>query len=73
MNRITEDPPLARLLFGDRRMAWLWLPVRLCLGWLWLEHGLEKVTSPAWMQKGASLKTYWEHAVATPVKPIATR
>ena len=40
-------PPWAYFLFKDTRAAWLWLPLRLYLGWSWLQHGLEKVTNPA--------------------------
>jgi thiosulfate dehydrogenase [quinone] large subunit len=66
---VVDDPPLARLLFADRRFAWLWLPVRLCLGWLWLEHAVPKLTNPAWMKTGVALKGYWEHAVSMPAPP----
>jgi hypothetical protein len=30
---VLEEPPLAMFLFGDTRMAWLWLPLRLYLEW----------------------------------------
>ncbi len=30
---IIEDPPLARLLFSSTRMAWIWLLVRLYVGY----------------------------------------
>ncbi len=38
------EPPLARFLFADTRMAWVWLIVRLYLGYEWLTAGLEKLT-----------------------------
>lgn len=38
------DPPLARFLFGDRRMAPFWLLVRLYVGWQWLSAGWGKLT-----------------------------
>ncbi|HYM51721.1 MAG TPA: DoxX family protein [Candidatus Limnocylindrales bacterium] len=38
------EPPLARFLFADTRMAWLWLIVRLYLGYEWLTAGWEKMT-----------------------------
>ena len=34
---VIEEPPLARLVFGDPRFGWLWLPLRLYLGWSWWE------------------------------------
>ena len=38
------EPPLARFLFADTRIAWLWLIVRLYVGWQWLVAGTEKLT-----------------------------
>ncbi len=38
------EPPLARFLFADVRMAWFWLIVRLYLGYEWLTAGWEKMT-----------------------------
>jgi hypothetical protein len=36
---VIEEPRLARLIFADTRFGWLWLPLRLYLGWAWLEAG----------------------------------
>src|SRR5438046_5844616 len=60
------DPPLARFLVGDTRLAWLWLPLRIWLGWGWLEAGLHKVTDPAWMSTGMALQAFWTKAVIVP-------
>ncbi len=68
-----EDSPVARMLFGDVRLSWLWLIIRLYAGYQWLEAGWAKVTSPAWMGpaagpalagfvKGALAKTSGAHA-----------
>jgi thiosulfate dehydrogenase [quinone] large subunit len=43
-----EDPPIARALFSDTRWAWIWVAVRLYVGWEWFSEGLDKVTSPVW-------------------------
>ncbi len=40
---------LYRLIFSDTRFAWLWLIVRLYLGWEWFSAGLEKLQSSAWV------------------------
>ncbi len=56
---MVTDPPLARFLFGDLRLAWVWLPLRLWLGWDWLNHGWEKFQNPAWIDTGAALKGFW--------------
>lgn len=65
-NRVAEitDPPLARALFGDVRWSWLWLILRVYMGYTFLSAGIEKITSPAWTQGGVALKGFWQAAVA---------
>jgi thiosulfate dehydrogenase [quinone] large subunit len=48
-----EDSPIARALFGDTRLAWIWLILRLYLGYEWLSAGWGKITSSAWMGSSA--------------------
>jgi thiosulfate dehydrogenase (quinone) large subunit len=48
-----EDPPVAKALFSDVRWAWIWLIVRLYVGWQWLSAGWEKVNNPAWVGSNA--------------------
>lgn len=38
------EPPVARFLFADTRVAWLWLIVRLYAGYEWFTAGWEKLT-----------------------------
>jgi thiosulfate dehydrogenase [quinone] large subunit len=38
------EPPIAKFFLADSRMAWLWLIVRLYVGYEWLTAGLEKLT-----------------------------
>jgi thiosulfate dehydrogenase (quinone) large subunit len=38
------EPPIARFLFADTRIAWLWLIVRVYVGYEWLTAGWEKLT-----------------------------
>ena len=66
---VLEDPPLARMLFGDPRFALLWLPLRLFLGWEWLSHGIEKLGNPKWAVTGDALRMFWEKAIAVPPPP----
>jgi thiosulfate dehydrogenase (quinone) large subunit len=47
------EPPIARLLFADTRVAWFWLLVRISCGWQWLEAGFEKTRNPAWFGSSA--------------------
>ncbi|HVC35706.1 MAG TPA: DoxX family protein [Chloroflexota bacterium] len=42
------NSPLAELLFGDTRLAWLWLIIRLYAGYEWVMAGLEKLGNPVW-------------------------
>jgi thiosulfate dehydrogenase [quinone] large subunit len=66
---LVGDPPIAELLFSSTRLAWLWLVLRVWLGWQWFTSGLGKFTNPAWMDSGAALRAYWERAVAVPEAP----
>ena len=43
-----EESPFAHFLLSDTRAAWLWLVVRLYLGWEWLQAGWDKVQDPVW-------------------------
>lgn len=43
-----EESPVSKVLFSDTRMAWIWLFVRIYVGWEWLVAGWEKVQDPAW-------------------------
>ncbi len=54
------EPPLAKFLFANPRIAWIWLLVRLYVGWEWLLAAWEKLTSPAWVggQAGAAVHGY---------------
>lgn len=44
-----EEPPVARALFGEVRFAWIWLILRVYIGWQWLEAGWGKINNPAWV------------------------
>jgi thiosulfate dehydrogenase [quinone] large subunit len=71
-NVVVEDPPIARFLFSNTRIAWVWLFARLWLGWAWIESGSHKITDPAWMDTGVALKSFWERAltVSPAGKPV---
>ena len=62
--RVITNPPIARFLFEDTRMAIVWLVARVLLGLVFLQAGIEKLGSPAWMDGGTALKGYWTNAVA---------
>ena len=70
-----EGPGFARFLFSNTRAGLLWLPVRLFVGFAWLEGGLHKLfpagkpVGDGWLNGGASLLSYWERAAAIPEPP----
>lgn len=43
-----EEPRIARLLFSDSRLGWLWLLLGLYVGWIWWEAGWHKLVDPRW-------------------------
>jgi len=61
-----QNPSIITKLLNHPLAAWLWLPIRVWLGWQWLHAGLEKFNNPAWMQTGAALKGFWTSAVNIP-------
>ena len=63
---VVQDPPIAQLLFSDKRLALLWTIVRIFVGYQWLDAGLHKFSNPAWTETGEALKGYWLNAVAIP-------
>lgn len=63
---VVQGPSLFNRLFTDVRAAWLWLPLRLWLGYQWIDAGSHKVGNPAWTETGVALKGYWTNAVSMP-------
>jgi thiosulfate dehydrogenase [quinone] large subunit len=61
---LIQNPPLIHWLFTDTRAGWIWLVIRLWLGYQWVSASLDKISSPAWMQTGAALKGFFMGAVA---------
>ncbi len=61
-----EGPAFTRFLFGNSRAGLFWLPIRLFVGFAWLEAGWHKFIDPEWTQGGAALRAYWERAASIP-------
>jgi thiosulfate dehydrogenase (quinone) large subunit len=61
-----QDPPIAQSLFGNVRWAWLWLILRLYVGWQWLNAGWGKLHNPAWTgsKAGTALSGFVNGALA---------
>ena len=64
--QVVQDPPLIQKLLNDRWAGLLWLPVRVWLGYQWIQASMHKLSDPRWMQTGEALKGYWLNAVKIP-------
>jgi thiosulfate dehydrogenase (quinone) large subunit len=65
-----QDPPIAKFLFQGTIASWLWLAVRLYVGWDFLDAGWHKFTDPKWMNgTGDGIIGFWTRAVAIPEPP----
>ncbi len=63
------EPRLSVILFSDTRASWLWLPLRIWLGWSWLMAGWTKFQNPAWLgdNAGTAITGFLKGAVAKSV------
>lgn len=64
-----EGPAFARYLFSNTRAGLFWLPIRIFLGFEWIEAGWHKLTGGGWIDGGAALLGYWQNAVKIPDAP----
>ena len=63
-----EEPGFARFLFASTAAAWIWLPVRLYLGYEWARAGWEKVFGdPSWLTSTEPLKGFVGFALSQAV------
>ncbi len=76
---VIADPPLARFLFSDTRMALVWLLVRVYVGWSFLEAGWHKIQDTTatgnYIYDGAGMLAFWKRIAAipaAPAKPVIT-
>ena len=67
-----ENSMVTNWLFKNKQSSWLWLVVRLYVGWQWFSAGYEKIGDMSWtgskagvalggFLKGALLKTVGTH------------
>ncbi len=49
------EPNLSVLLFADTRLSFIWLLVRLYVGWQWFIVGFEKIQNPVWVGEKAGV------------------
>lgn len=62
---------LSLLVFSNTRIAWLWLLVRIYVGWQWLHAGWDKIHNQAWIgtHAGAALQGFLLGAVQKSAGP----
>ena len=67
------DPPFAKFLFSDTRMAVVWLIVRIYVGYSWLDAGLHKILETGaktnYIYDGAGILAFWQRIAAIPAAP----
>ncbi len=62
-----EGPAFTRYLFSNKAAGLFWLPIRLFLGFSWIEASWHKITGGGWITDGGSaLAGYWTNAVKVP-------
>lgn len=61
-----EGPAFTRYLFGNTRAGLFWLPIRIFVGFEWIEAGWHKLTGLGWTDGGSALLGFWKSAVAVP-------
>jgi len=58
-----HELPLIKWLTNDVRAGWVWLALRVWLGWQWVSAAEHKISDPKWTQTGEALKGFWLSAV----------
>lgn len=64
--KVIDEPGWVNTLLSDPRAGWLWLVLRVWLGWQWLTAAEHKIFEPDWTVTGVALKGFWERAVLIP-------
>ena len=63
---IIEESPLSKFLFSNTKLSWLWLVIRVYVGYEWLIAGWEKIHSAVWTgpTAGGALSGFIQGALA---------
>ncbi len=48
---------------NNKASVFIWNALRIWLGWIWFNAGLEKLFDPNWMVTGDALKAFWSRAL----------
>ena len=72
-HRVIADPPLAKFLFSDTRMAIVWLVLRVYVGYSWVDAGWHKIIDTGaktnYIIDGSGLLAFWNRIAAIPAAP----
>ncbi|MCR8635553.1 MULTISPECIES: DoxX family membrane protein [Paenibacillus] len=65
-HQIIPENPVSKFLFNSTQAGWIWLIVRLYVGYAWVTSGWKKVTSDAWTgdKAGTALQSFIKGALA---------
>ncbi|MFC5452535.1 DoxX family membrane protein [Paenibacillus aestuarii] len=57
---IVPENPVSRFLLSDTRAAWIWLVIRLYVGYEWILAGWHKITADTWVgaKSGVALESF---------------
>jgi thiosulfate dehydrogenase (quinone) large subunit len=67
-NETIRGPKWLTNLFNHPMAGLFWLPIRIWLGYQWIQASLHKFESSGWMQTGSALKGFWANAVSIPAQ-----
>jgi thiosulfate dehydrogenase [quinone] large subunit len=66
-----QDHPIEIALFNETGpVTWLWLVLRVWLGWQWAAAGWDKIQNPRWMD-GMQLREIWQNAIGQAGQPYS--
>src|ERR1039458_8804784 len=65
------EPRAAKFLFSDTRIAWVWLLLRVYVGWEWLVAGWDKLQMRSWVggKAGTALQGFLTGALGQATGP----
>jgi thiosulfate dehydrogenase [quinone] large subunit len=65
MQYYLQEAPFSRFLFANTKMSWLWLIVRVYVGYEWLIAGIAKYNNPLWngVDAGGALTGFMNNAL----------
>jgi hypothetical protein len=70
---VIADPPLAKFLFSDTRMAIVWLVLRVYVGYSWVDAGWHKILDTGaktnYIIDDSGLLAFWNRIAAVPAAP----